>query len=176
MLGRTLERRCSSDVQSRQMFSLLEFVDSYGGQVPSNGFVKMFGPNMQIVAPHRPLRKQKNGRPSQGGLSGGSGRLEERNPQVKTTPRLLSPRVTQSCSAFDRPMSIFTMMDTVEKPTESRGRRVPVTVSHSASVYHSLSGFCRNKIRATPLRGHLRMVIFVTPVAAYVTAKPPAHA
>ena len=120
--------------------------------------------NRKMAAPHRAA------------FLGESGRLEERNPQVKTTPRLLSPRVTQSCSAFDRPMSIFTMMDPVEKPTESRGRRVPVTVSHSASVYHSLSGFCRNKIRAKPPPGHLRMVIFVTPVAAYVTAKPPAHA
>ncbi len=103
---------------------------------------------------------------------GSLGRLEERNPQVKTTPQLLSPRVPPHSTAFDWPLFDLVMIDNSEIPRpESPLSRSLAHNQALRSAYRSLWGVCRIKSGLRPPGRHSRMVIFVTPVAAYVTSK-----
>jgi hypothetical protein len=58
----------------------------------------------KFLRPDPPDEQEKMAAPFGAAFLGESGRLEERNPQVRNTPRLLSPRVTRHCSAFDWPL------------------------------------------------------------------------
>ena len=109
-----------------------------------------------------PSRSQKKmAAPFGAAVLGESERLEERNPQVKTTPRLLSPWVTRHCSAFDRPLFDSSMIDTIEKRSSKRFVLSDSLSRRSPKYSHGCA--CA--------RRHRCMVIFVTPVAVYVTAK-----
>src|SRR5258708_484715 len=92
--------------------------------------------------------------PSGAAFLGESGQLEERNPWVKTTPQLLSPRVPGICSAFDRPLSDIAMIDSVEipRPEITAVSRNLARNQALGSVYRSLSGVCRIKSGLRPRR------------------------